>query len=307
MRMGIRCRRDTCLFVGDGNGYAPGAVDLEVVYAGGGRSSFALCCGVSTLIGSFFCRTLPAFTSAMAIARSTSATAVFGPPYPLPLQRLPSGGAETVGEVLVATPASDVATPTCRCKDAPRSISACAFRRDCGEMVEHPTVGVHVGYDDGQREHDEDPLLVTICAEEPRCHLRAPAPPPSRWRRRLRSHLASSRNRSRHPYLRRSSPTRRWRRLCHNGRCVGAPAPPSVVKLAFKEWQARRKLEHAKVVEVTAQREREKQREQEREQEREREKDAQGEDKQDTVSSVKPEDALLASFAVLRSMPSRRR
>ncbi|KAJ7714905.1 hypothetical protein B0H16DRAFT_1617207 [Mycena metata] len=79
-----------------------------------------------------------------------------------------------------------------------------------------------------------------------------------------------------------------------------APAPPPVVKLGFKEWQARRKLEKAKEVEEAQERERDKlqqlelERERERERERGREKekdDAQGEDKENKVVP-KPEDGL---------------
>ncbi|KAJ6505559.1 hypothetical protein C8R45DRAFT_1070201 [Mycena sanguinolenta] len=72
-------------------------------------------------------------------------------------------------------------------------------------------------------------------------------------------------------------------------------APPPVAKVSFKDWQARRKPEHAKEEEVAQERERERQLEQEheRERQREREKDAtQGEDKENEVVPVKAEDGL---------------
>jgi hypothetical protein len=76
---------------------------------------------------------------------------------------------------------------------------------------------------------------------------------------------------------------------------AAVPVQPPVVKVAFKEWQARRKLERAKEEEVAQERERERQKEQERERERkreQREKDAQGEDKENEVVPPKPEDGL---------------
>ncbi|KAJ7150597.1 hypothetical protein C8R46DRAFT_496039, partial [Mycena filopes] len=76
------------------------------------------------------------------------------------------------------------------------------------------------------------------------------------------------------------------------------PPPAPVVKVAFKEWQARRKLERAKEEEEAQEREREKQQEldrerqeREREREKEKEKTSQGEDKENKVVPA-PEDGL---------------
>ncbi|KAJ6611609.1 hypothetical protein B0H10DRAFT_353328 [Mycena sp. CBHHK59/15] len=66
---------------------------------------------------------------------------------------------------------------------------------------------------------------------------------------------------------------------------------PPVVKVAFKEWQAWRKLERAKEEEFGQERECERQKEQEREREQ-REKDAQGENGGNEVVPPKPEDGL---------------
>ncbi|KAJ7112091.1 hypothetical protein C8R44DRAFT_250109 [Mycena epipterygia] len=77
---------------------------------------------------------------------------------------------------------------------------------------------------------------------------------------------------------------------------AAAPAPPPVVKVALKEWQARKRLERAaKEAEEAAERTKrikEKEREQERDRERERENDAQGEDKENEVVPAKAEDGL---------------
>jgi hypothetical protein len=79
------------------------------------------------------------------------------------------------------------------------------------------------------------------------------------------------------------------------------PAPPPVFKVSFKEWQARRKLERAKEVEVAQECEKERQRGLEREQEREweREKDAATARTRRTRSSPRRlRKASLASAAV---------
>ncbi|KAJ7131631.1 hypothetical protein C8R43DRAFT_1024184 [Mycena crocata] len=77
------------------------------------------------------------------------------------------------------------------------------------------------------------------------------------------------------------------------------PAPAPVIKMGIKEWRARKKESEREQKqaeererEQEKERERELDKEREREPEREREKDAQGENKENDVMPVKPEDGL---------------